>query len=182
MTFNHNAFSSWLNCYSHTRPQPVQHRGHCAKVSELVYNNNIDMVRECAVPETQVVFYQEEDGEVPVLEWLTRLLKEDRKGYANCVARIKQLAALGYELRRPGADYLRDGIYELRAKHIRVQYRILYFFHGQNVAILAQAITKEQAAVPAIDIERAIARKRLFEESPEAHTYHEDDDDDDVQD
>ena len=63
------------------------------------------------MPETRIVFYQEEEGEVPVLEWLTRLLKEDRKGYANCVARIKQLGASGYELRRPAADYLRDGIY-----------------------------------------------------------------------
>jgi hypothetical protein len=73
------------------------------------------------VPETHVVFYQEVEGEVPVFEWLTRLLKEDRKGYANCVARIKQLAASGYELRRPAVDYLCDGIYELRAKHIHVQ-------------------------------------------------------------
>jgi len=129
------------------------------------------------VPETRVLFYQEENGEVSVLEWLTRLLKEDRKGYANCVARIKQLEASGYELRRPAADYLRDGIYELRAKHIRVQYRILYFFYRQNVAILAHAITKEQAAVPDIDIERAIKRKRLFEENPEAHTYVEEEQD-----
>jgi phage-related protein len=129
------------------------------------------------VPETRVVFYQEEEGEVPVLEWLTRLLKEDRKGYANCVARIKQLAASGYELRRPAADYLRDGIYELRAKHIRVQYRILYFFHEQNVVILAHAITKEEAAVPTIDIEQARARKLLFEENPEVHTYVEEQED-----
>ena len=28
--------------------------------------------------------------------------------------------------------------YELRAKHGRVNYRILYFFHGRNVAVLAQ--------------------------------------------
>jgi len=129
------------------------------------------------VPETRVVFYQEEEGEVPVLEWLMRLLKEDRKGYANCVARIKQLAASGYELRRPAADYLCSGIYELRAKHIRVQYRILYFFHGQNVAILAHAITKEEAEVPPIDIERAITRKLLFEENPEVHTYVEEQED-----
>ena len=123
------------------------------------------------MPQTQVVFYQETDGEVPVLEWLMQLVKQNRKGYANCVARIGQLAASGYELRRPAADYLSDGIYELRAKHIRVQYRILYFFHGQNVAILAHAITKEEEAVPAIDIERALLRKRLFEENPLAHTY-----------
>ena len=130
------------------------------------------------MPQTQVVFYQETDGEVPVLEWLMQLVKQNRKGYANCVARIGQLAASGYELRRPAADYLRDGIYELRAKHIRVQYRILYFFHGQNVAILAHAITKEEEAVPAIDIERALLRKRLFEENPEAHTYVESEDED----
>ena len=54
------------------------------------------------------------------------------------------LAESGYELRRPAADYLQDGIYELRAKHRNRQYRILYFFHGQNLAILAHAITKEQ--------------------------------------
>lgn len=129
------------------------------------------------MPETHVVFYQDKNGQVSVLEWLKRLLKEDRKSYANCVARIKQLKALGYELRRPAADYLQDGIYELRAKHIHVQYRILYFFHGQNVAILAHAMIKEQAAVPAIDIERAIERKRLFEENPEAHTHLEEEED-----
>jgi hypothetical protein len=72
------------------------------------------------VPETRVIFYQDQDGAAPVLEWLKILLKQDRKGYANCVARIQQLASTGYELRRPAADYLRDGIYELRAKQIRV--------------------------------------------------------------
>lgn len=129
------------------------------------------------MPETRIIFYQDEDGCAHVLEWLKQLSKEDPKGYANCVARIKQLASNGYELRRPVADYLRDEIYELRAKHIRVQYRILYFFHGQNVAILAHAITKEESAVPNNDIERAIARKRLFEQNPGVYSYVEEEED-----
>lgn len=123
------------------------------------------------MPETRIIFYQEEDGEVPVLEWLTRLSKENKKAYGNCVGKINLLESFGYELRRPAVDYLRDNIYELRAKYIHVQYRILYFFHGQNIAILAHAITKEQAVVPDIDIERAIKRKSLFEENPDIHTY-----------
>lgn len=123
------------------------------------------------MPQTRVIFYQGEDGEVPVLAWLKQLLKKNRKGYANCVAKINLLAESGYELRRPAADYLRDGIYELRAKQERVQYRILYFFHGQNIAILAHAILKEESAVPDIDIERAIDRKNLFIENPHIHTY-----------
>lgn len=123
------------------------------------------------MPETKVIFYQDQDSAAPVLEWLKTLLKQDRKGYANCVARIQQLASTGYELRRPAADYLRDGIYELRAKHIRVQYRILYFFSGQNVAILAHAITKDEEQVPNTEIERAIQRKAQFEANPAVHTY-----------
>ena len=51
-----------------------------------------------------------------------------------------------------------------------MQYRILYFFHGRNVAILAHALTKEDR-VRAVDLERALKRKRLFEQAPEDHTY-----------
>lgn len=32
------------------------------------------------MPQTRVVFYQETDGEVPVLEWLMQLVKQNRKG------------------------------------------------------------------------------------------------------
>jgi hypothetical protein len=123
------------------------------------------------MPETSIIFYKGEDGEVPVLKWLKQLLKENKKAYTNCVGKINLLESFGYELRRPAVDYLRDNIYELRAKHIHVQYRILYFFHGQNIAILAHAIIKEQATVADIDIERAITRKSLFEENPDIHTY-----------
>ncbi len=129
------------------------------------------------MPEAQIIFYQDDTGKVPVLEWLKTLLKQDKKGYANCVAKIRQLANTGYELRRPAADYLRDGIYELRAKHINVQYRILYFFYGQNVAILTHAIIKDSDKVPIIDIDRAIKRKSQFEENPNIHTYQEEVDD-----
>jgi phage-related protein len=123
------------------------------------------------MPETKIVFFQDESGKVPVLSWLGNLRQQDRKGYANCVARIQQLAKLGYEIRRPAADFLRNGIYELRAKHVRVQYRILYFFHGQNVVVLAYGIVKEDDRVPVADIDRAIAYQELFTSNPELHTY-----------
>ena len=85
------------------------------------------------------------------------------RGWRSCLA-------AGHDLRRPEADILRNGIYELRARHERVQYRLLYFFHGKNVAILAHALTKEDT-VPAIDIDRALTRKKLFEKHPANHTY-----------
>jgi phage-related protein len=123
------------------------------------------------MPATRIFLFQDANEEVPVLKWLNKLAKHDKKGYANCVARIEQLAEYGFELRRPAADFLRDGIYELRAKHVRVQYRILYFFHGQNVVILAHAIIKEDNEVPDKDIDLALTYRNLFVLNPEIYTY-----------
>jgi phage-related protein len=122
------------------------------------------------VPRAEVHFYLSGDGTVPVLDWLRQLQQQDRRGYAKCVVRIQRLAKEGHALRRPEADYLRDGIYELRARHGRVNYRILYFFHGQNVVILAHGMTKE-SEVPDTEIERARRRKAAFEENPNLHLY-----------
>jgi hypothetical protein len=88
------------------------------------------------------------------------------------VAAIQRLAEFGHDLRRPLADYLRDEIYELRPKSGRVNYRILYFFHGREIGVLTAGLTKERE-VPAIEIDRAIARKRKFEQNPHLHTYEE---------
>ena len=124
------------------------------------------------MPETRVLFYCDEDGTAPVLEWLTELTRRQRKVAENCLVRIETLRQLGHELRRPIADYLEDGIYELRTRHRKVQYRILYFFHGQNVAILAHGLTKEKE-VPKGDIALAVQRKERFERDPAKYTYRE---------
>ena len=121
---------------------------------------------------TTVVFYREPDGEAPVLEWLRKLRKTNRRAYETCVAAVERLTAFGHELRRPLADLLRDGIYEPRIRRGRVNYRILYFFHGRDLAILGHAIIKEDV-VPEAEIERCLRRRRAFESNPQAHTYSE---------
>ena len=100
------------------------------------------------------------------------LRRTDRIAYAKCIAVIQRLTEAGFELRRPTADALRNGIRELRAKRGRVNYRILYFFHGQNATVLAHAITKE-SKVTAPDIDLAVRRKTVFETNPKKHTYRE---------
>ncbi len=124
------------------------------------------------MPKTALYFYKDVAGKAPVVDWIKGLRRKERKVYAKCVARIDALATLGHELRRPIADYLRDGVHELRVRHGHVNYRILYFFHGQAVAILAHALTKKDK-VPDADIERAIQRKEAFEKNPKQHTYNE---------
>ena len=122
------------------------------------------------MPQTRLLFFQNADGAAPVWEWLKDLRAGNPKAYAKCVVRIRRLTELGHELRRPEADLLRDGIYELRARLGTVNYRILYFFHGRNVAVLAHALTKEDE-IPIAEIDRAVERKRAFIARPMAHTF-----------
>ena len=120
------------------------------------------------MPRTEVVFFREKDGSVPLVDWLAALPSVAR---AKCRVRLDRLEELGHELRRPEAEYLRDGIYELRAKHAGVNYRMLYFFHGRTAAVVSHGIMKQQAEVPPKDIDTAVQRKALFEAHPQRHTF-----------
>jgi len=121
------------------------------------------------MPKTTVVFYQDDPDTVPVLDWLDSL---PAKAQDKCRVRIERLRDLGHELRRPEADLLRGGIYELRVRLGTTNYRILYFFHGRIAAVLAHGLIKE-GEVPPRDIELAIRRKRNFELDPDRHTHKE---------
>ncbi len=105
-----------------------------------------------------------------MVEWLRGLNATHAKAYDKCRAALARLALLGHELRRPEGDYLRDGIYELRVRSGSVNYRLLYFFHGRTVSVVAHGLTKE-AAVPAGDVNRAAARKSAFTANPTVHTF-----------
>lgn len=124
------------------------------------------------MPRTEVYFYQESPGDVPVRDWLLDLARRDRRAAGKCEAVIERLEEFGHELRRPTADLLRDGIYELRVRDGRVNYRLLYFFHGRGVALLAHGLTKE-GEVPRADLDRAVVRKQRFERDPENHVFRE---------
>jgi hypothetical protein len=123
-------------------------------------------MRTLVMPQTLVIFYKE-GGTVLVRKWLKA---QSNKVQKKCLMFIAQLEMLGHELRRPVADFLRDGIYELRPTYQGVTYRILYFFSGRDVVVLSHGITKTDA-VPDVEINRAIERKKRFEADPKVHTY-----------
>ena len=127
------------------------------------------------MPEIRVVFYREDDGSVPTIEYLKTLPEKARD---KCIKKIERLKGLGRSLRRPEADYLRDDIYELRTQLRNVQYRLLYFFYGTEAegnltAVISHGTTKRKS-VPPQEIERAIDRRRTFFLAPQRHTQERD--------
>ena len=119
------------------------------------------------MPLTTVLLYRETDGTVPLYDWLDTLQPKARQ---KCLVRVRRLREVGFELRRPEADYLRDGIFELRTAFERRNFRMLYFFQGASVAVISHGIVKE-AIVPQREIDLALSRKQLFAASPRTHTH-----------
>ena len=120
------------------------------------------------MPRTKVIIFAESDGTAPLIDWMDDL---PSKVQDKCIVRIERLKEMGYELRRPEADLLRSGIYELRIAFRSIQYRILYFFHGQE-AVITHGLIKE-SEVPDNDIQMALKRMEMFRLNPQLHTYEE---------
>lgn len=118
------------------------------------------------MPPTILLGYRELDGTVPILAWLESLPNPAR---VKCRSRLGRLGELGFELRRPEADYLRDGIYELRASVGGIHYRMLYFFLGRSAVVVTHGLLKERV-VPPRDIDLAILRRSLVERDPNSRT------------
>ena len=118
------------------------------------------------MPPSELIFYKE--GETVLFdEWLKAL---PVKVQAKCLSVVSMLRSQGHELRRPIADIPRDGIYELRPSYQGVNYRILYFFSGKNVVVISHGISKK-VAVPPVEIDRAIERKKKYEANPNVHGW-----------
>lgn len=121
------------------------------------------------MPPIRVLLYREDDGSVPVLDWLDAL---PARAIVKCRVKIERLKERGHELRRPEGDYLRDGIYELRARLGSANYRLLYFFHQNVAAVVSHGLVKERE-VPRREIDQAVRRKEQFERNPTSHSYEE---------
>lgn len=116
---------------------------------------------------TEVVIYQEQEGHIPLLEWLDSL---PRKVQDKCIVKVELLAEYGHELKRPHCDYLENDIYELRARRGNVNYRILYAFVGRSIVLLSHGCTKEKR-VPRTEISRAVRNRDRYVQDRKAHTY-----------
>lgn len=118
------------------------------------------------MPRTEITIFKDDDGSVPLVDWLRQ---QTEKVQNKCLARVEELRERGSQLRRPTADKLERGIYELRAKYGTVNYRILYAFHGKNAVLLSHGCTKEKR-VPKKEIDRAVNNLNKFRQDPSIHS------------
>jgi phage-related protein len=136
----------------------------------IFVRKNANNTMEGAMAAIKVVMYKEDDESVPLFEWLDHL--RPPKALAKCRVLVDLLKQFGPDLRRPYADFLRDGIHELRTHYMNVQYRMLYFFHKQT-AVITHDLIKAGKQVSPKEIDLAVERKKHFEIAPQRHMHEE---------
>ncbi len=107
-------------------------------------------------------FYRSRRGDEPALDYVRAQVKPHHAKIGRALAALEELGCLA---RRPLADYLQEGLYELRVAVEGHQHRLLYFFHGQESAFL-----KKDSAVPAEELARARRRREDWLERFGSHT------------
>ncbi len=103
-----------------------------------------------------VEFYEKENGEIPVINFIDSL--EPKMG-AKVLSLIEILEEKGNQLRLPYSECLEDGIFELRCKFGSDITRTLYFFYeGANI-ILTNGFVKKTQKTPTQEIKLAKLRR-----------------------
>jgi phage-related protein len=103
-----------------------------------------------------IYYFIDERGDNPVRDFIESLAVGER---AKVLAYINELKKQGNNLRRPMADYLEYGIYELRPK----DNRIFYFFYLKNSVVLVHAIKKRVREIPRSDLNLCFKRRTMIE-------------------
>lgn len=107
----------------------------------------------------EVLFYEKENGQCPVEEFLKKL---DVKMRAKMVGLLEILEEKGNVLREPYSKHLEDGIFELRCKVGSNIMRVLYFFYYQGKIILTNGFVKKVQKTPRTEIQVAKARRAEY--------------------
>jgi hypothetical protein len=106
-----------------------------------------------------VLYYETPTEHCPVQTFIDGIKARDQ---AKILSWIHLLEVHGPTLPRPYADYLEDGIHELRIRLSGHRVRILYFFVFKRYIILSHAFAKTVSRVPAAEIQKAAGHRTEF--------------------
>ena len=99
-----------------------------------------------------VEFYEREDGDAPVENFLNSL---DIKMRNKIIMILNVLQEKGNQLREPYSKHLEDGIFEVRGKVGSDIARVLYFFYYNGKIIVTNGFVKKTQKTPRKEIELA---------------------------
>ncbi len=102
-----------------------------------------------------IEYYESQTGRFPVEDFIDSL---DAKSRAKVARTLDLLEEFGINLGMPFARHLEKQLWELRVRHGKNRYRIIYFLYTGQTFVLLHGLTKKTGPVPRADIKIAESR------------------------
>jgi phage-related protein len=106
-----------------------------------------------------IEYYVEDNGRVPVREFLQSV---DKETYARFLWSLAQVRIRNIMAREPLVRHIEGKIWEIREESHTNIYRILYFFSSGKRMILLHGFTKKTQKLPGKELEMAMRRFARF--------------------
>ncbi|MFC2072517.1 type II toxin-antitoxin system RelE/ParE family toxin [Chloroflexota bacterium] len=106
-----------------------------------------------------IEYYESATGRSPVEEFIDSL---DAKSKARVARTLDLLEEFGVSLGMPYTRHLEKHLWELRVRHGRSRYRIIYFLYTGQTFVLLHGLTKKTGPVPIVDIKIAGSRREDY--------------------
>jgi phage-related protein len=107
-----------------------------------------------------IEFFELDSGRCPTQDFLDKCHPKDELPYISL--EMDYLAEFGNKLGMPHSRILENGIYELRIKVVRKQFRFFYFFFGQSIVVLTHGFLKKSQTTPRHEIEMAEKYRNIY--------------------
>jgi phage-related protein len=112
----------------------------------------------------EIEFYQKENGEIPVEEFLLSLNPKLRAKAYNDILLLKKL---GINIREPFSTAIKceryKGLFELRVKFASDITRIFYFLYEKNTFVLLHGFVKKTNKTTKRELEKALSYRLDYE-------------------
>lgn len=119
------------------------------------------IIKESTLEEFEIIFYEKENGDCPVQEFLDSL---DTNMRTKMLGLLGVLEEKGNYLREPYSKLIDDGIFEIRCKVGNNITRVLYFFYYNRKIVLTNGFVKKTRKTPIKQIKLAKQRRADFKE------------------
>ncbi len=103
-----------------------------------------------------IEYYEPASGRSPIEDFIDSM---DDKSKARVAQTLDLLEEFGTSLGMSYAMYLEKQLWELRARHGRNRYRIIYFLYTGQTFVLLHGFTKKTGPVPRAELKMAENRR-----------------------
>lgn len=110
----------------------------------------------------QIDFVKLPSGKIPFIKFLDSLTKFERAEILALIEEFRILRCDNKHLPSSKTKLLRDGIFELRLKHINRISRSIYFFTDNRFIIFTHGFIKKTEKTPKEEIEKAKKYREIY--------------------